>query len=66
MSIGGPDEERLREEFGLDAGVHYLDNGTLRWLLPGLEPSATAGLTLAVAWSEPTDLPATWWAVDLP
>jgi len=23
-------------------------------------------LALAVAWGEPSELPATWWAVDLP
>jgi hypothetical protein len=66
VSIGGPDEEQLLAEFGLECHVRYLDDGTVSWMLPGLEPAGTAQLTLAVAWSEPTDLPATWWAVDLP
>ncbi|WP_439656199.1 hypothetical protein ACSHWB_27625 [Lentzea sp. HUAS TT2] len=66
VSVGGPDEERLSAEFGLEWTVHFLDDRTLTWSLPALEPSGTARLTLAVAWSGPTDLPATWWAVDLP
>jgi hypothetical protein len=66
VSIGGPIEEQLLEEFGLEWDVHYLDDRTLSWSLHALEPSGTAELTLAVAWSGPTDLPATWWAVALP
>ncbi|MET8761845.1 hypothetical protein [Lentzea sp. NPDC004782] len=66
LSIGGPNEEQLLEEFGLESSVWYLDDLTLRWRLPAFEPSRDVQLALAVAWGEPSELPATWWAVDLP
>jgi len=66
VSIGGPNEEQLLEEFGIESEVHYLDDLTLRWRLSAFEPSSDVQLALAVAWGEPSELPATWWAVDLP
>jgi hypothetical protein len=41
--------------------VEYADDRTITWRAP-----AARKLTIAVAWSEPTDDPATWFAVDLP
>ncbi|MEU0878833.1 hypothetical protein ABZ345_09565 [Lentzea sp. NPDC005914] len=64
MSIGGSSEERFAEEFGLTGEVSCLDDRTMRWRLGGVE--SPTRLTIAVAWSGPTELPATWWAVDLP
>ncbi|MDT7783588.1 MAG: hypothetical protein QOF58_2007 [Pseudonocardiales bacterium] len=61
VSIGGPDEDRLLEESGVGGSVEYVDDRTITWRLP----SATE-LTIAVAWSEPTEHPATWFAVSLP
>ena len=61
VSIGGPDEERLLAETGVEGSVRYVDDRTITWRLP----SATE-LTIAVAWSEPTEHPATWFAVCLP
>ncbi|KJK44874.1 hypothetical protein UK23_27935 [Lentzea aerocolonigenes] len=61
VSIGGPDEDRLLEELGVEGTVEYLDDRTITWRL-----SSAAELTIAVAWSELTSHPATWVAVDLP
>jgi hypothetical protein len=66
VSLGGPNEERLLEDFGLRSSVTYFDDLKLGWRLSEFESSGAAQLTLAVGWSEPTELPATWWAVDLP
>ena len=64
MSIGGPDDEVL-EHWGSECGPRYLNDHTLRWQLPAMAHSETAELTIAVAWSEPTEEPATWMAVDI-
>jgi hypothetical protein len=61
VSIGGPDDDRLLEESGVEGSVEYADDRTITWRLSG-----SAELTIAVAWSEPTEHPATWFAVDLP
>lgn len=61
VSIGGPDEDRLREESGVEGSVEHVDDRTITWRSP-----AASELTIAVAWSEPADDPATWFAVDLP
>ncbi|MET9630733.1 hypothetical protein ABZX92_24995 [Lentzea sp. NPDC006480] len=61
VSIGGPDEDRLREESGVEGSVEYVDDRTITWRLP-----SAAELTIAVAWSEPTEHPASWFAVGLP
>ncbi|MGW4207749.1 hypothetical protein ACWEIJ_07150 [Lentzea sp. NPDC004789] len=66
VSIGGPIEEHLLAKSGLESSVCYFDDLTLMWQLPGFVPSRDVQLALAVAWGEPSDLPATWWAVDLP
>jgi len=74
VSIGGPDTELLKSLAGselparwqsMEWGAEYVDNATLSWHLPDLRPAETAELTIAVAWSAPTDDPATWYAVDL-
>lgn len=66
VSIGGPDNERLGLEDDSEFGTRYLDDCTLSWRLPGLVRAEAAELAVAVAWSEPSEDPATWFAVDLP
>jgi hypothetical protein len=61
VSIGGPDEERLLEESGVEGSVEYVDDRTITWRSP-----SELELTIAVAWSGPTEHPATWYAIDLP
>ncbi|WIV60288.1 hypothetical protein [Amycolatopsis nalaikhensis] len=77
VSVGGPDVETLRH--CSRAGQHVppywsgqladdaveLTGTTITWQLPAVERGDYAELWVSVAWSEPSEQPGTWFAVDI-